>query len=343
MIEKLKDARVLVVGDVMLDRYIRGEVTRLSPEAPVPILENVSETYALGGAGNVVANLAALGVGVEFIAVVGRDDEGRCVRQLLETTQGVEFQLLAPGNVRTTVKTRYMVGNHQLLRVDYESDIPAKDDTPARVCDAAMQWADQNHVPVMVISDYGKGAISDGISHLIDEAIVESGCRVVVDPKGVDFRRYNGAYLVTPNLKELAETGWPVGTNDEIELAARAVLGCNIENVLVTRGADGMTLVTEDAVEHLPVLSLEAFDVTGAGDTVVAVVAAALAAGESLHDAARLANLAAGIVVGKSGTAVVTLEEFFCAQHAAAEIKRVNDSERDYNRRQQKREEGERC
>ena len=305
----LTSARVLVVGDVMLDIWVRGEVSRISPEGPFPILENVTETGSLGGAGNVVANLCALGCSPEFVAVTGRDDAGEAIRDLLVQLP-VKFQLIAPGNVATTIKTRFVVGSHQLLRVDRESEPPANDDTMSRVMDAAKNWLQPNGV--VVISDYGKGAIGDGCSYLIENEKTH-GIKTIVDPKGSDFRRYAGAYLVTPNLEELAvATKYPVGTDDEIVACARTLQRHGIENVLVTRGADGMTLVTEGgAVEHLFAHPVEVFDVTGAGDTVVAVVAAALATGTSLHDAARLANLAAGIVVGKSGTAVVTPEELF--------------------------------
>ena len=304
LIDRLKDGRVLCVGDVMLDRFTYGEVTRISAEAPIPVCRVVNETVMLGGAGNVVRNLDALGAATDFVSVIGADDAGRQVGEFLQTLSAVSAALLTDASRQTTIKDRFIAGVQQLLRVDRESVDPVDGDIAAQVrarAEAAVAGAG-----AVVVSDYGKGVLAgDAIAHLIARAR-EAGRPLIVDPKGHDYTRYAGAFLVTPNRHELGEASrMPVGTVDEIVAAARHVASsCNIENVLVTRSSDGMTLVTPDAVHHLPPEAREVFDVSGAGDTVVATLAAALAIGAPLSDAARLANAAAGIVVGKVGTAV---------------------------------------
>jgi D-beta-D-heptose 7-phosphate kinase/D-beta-D-heptose 1-phosphate adenosyltransferase len=315
LINQLRDGRVLCVGDVMLDRFTYGEVTRISAEAPIPVCRVVNETIMLGGAGNVVRNLDALGAATEFVTVVGADEAGRQVDDFLRTLSAVNACLLTDATRQTTIKDRFIAGVQQLLRVDRESIDPVDGAIAADV--RARAEAALAGVGAVVVSDYGKGVLAgDAIADLTGKAR-QAGRPLIVDPKGADYTRYGGAFLVTPNRFELGEASrMPVETDDEIIAAARHIAsGCDIENVLVTRSSDGMTLVTRDDVHHLPPEAREVFDVSGAGDTVVATLAAALAIGAPLLDAARLANVAAGIVVGKVGTAVAYPDDIAEAIH----------------------------
>ena len=315
LIDRLKGGRILCVGDVMLDRFTYGEVTRISAEAPIPVCRVVNESIMLGGAGNVVRNLDALGAASEFVTVIGADDAGGQVEEFLQTLSTVHSGLLTDESRQTTIKDRFIAGVQQLLRVDRESTTPVAGDIAEQVrtrVEAALP-----SVGAVVVSDYGKGVLaSDAIAQLTGKAR-KAGKPLIVDPKGADYARYAGAYLITPNRLELSEASrMPVETDDDIIVAARHIAAtCNIENVLVTRSREGMTLVTKDDVHHLPPEAREVFDVSGAGDTVVATLAAALAIGAPLLDAARLANVAAGIVVGKVGTAVAYPDDIADAIH----------------------------
>ena len=315
LINQLAGARVLCVGDVMVDRFTYGEVTRISAEAPIPVCRVVNETFMLGGAGNVVRNLDALGAVTEFVTVVGADEAGRQIDDFLRTLSAVNAFLLTDAARQTTIKDRFIAGVQQLLRVDRESTDPVDGDIAAQV--SARAEAALRSVGAVVVSDYGKGVLAgDAIATLTGKAR-SAGQPLIVDPKGDDYTLYAGAFLVTPNRPELGEASrMPVGTDEEIIAAARHIAtSCGIENVLVTRSGDGMTLVTRDDVHHLPPEAREVFDVSGAGDTVVATLAAALAVGAPLLDAARLANVAAGIVVGKVGTAVAYPDNIADAIH----------------------------
>jgi D-beta-D-heptose 7-phosphate kinase/D-beta-D-heptose 1-phosphate adenosyltransferase len=315
LINRLKDGRVLCVGDVMLDRFTYGQVTRISAEAPIPVCRVVNETIMLGGAGNVVRNLDALGTATEFVTVVGADEAGGQVNDFLATLPTVKSCLLTDGSRQTTIKDRFIAGVQQLLRVDRESVDPVDSAIATQVRSRAE--AAYEGVGAVVVSDYGKGVLAgDAITHLTSKAR-DAGLPLIVDHKGHDFARYAGAFLITPNRIELGEASrMPVETDNEIIAAARHIADtCDIENVLVTRSSDGMTLVTKGDVHHLPPEAREVFDVSGAGDTVVATLAAALAIGAPLLDAARLANAAAGIVVGKVGTAVAYPDDIADAIH----------------------------
>jgi len=315
LINQLAGARVLCVGDVMLDRFTYGEVTRISAEAPIPVCRVVNETIMLGGAGNVVRNLDALGAVTEFVTVVGADEAGRQVDDFLRTLSAVNACLLTDAARQTTIKDRFIAGVQHLLRVDRESIDPVDGNIAAQV--RARAEVALESVGAVVVSDYGKGVLAgDAIAALTGKARA-AGQPLIVDPKGDDYTRYAGAFLVTPNRPELGEASrMPVGTDEEIIAAARHIAtSCGIENVLVTRSGDGMTLVTRDDVHHLPPEAREVFDVSGAGDTVVATLVAALAVGTPLLDAARLANVAAGIVVGKVGTAVAYPDDIADAIH----------------------------
>lgn len=315
-IESLSAATVLCVGDAMLDRFVYGSVDRVSPEAPIPVLRIAEETAMLGGAGNVHANVRALGADSRFVTVVGDDEAGIAVRRLVEEGGADPFGLVTEPGRRTTVKTRFIAGRQQLLRADSETVVAPGAAWHEAVLAAARE--EMRQAGAVILSDYGKGLLTAALTAALIAAAREAGRPVVVDPKGTDYRRYAGADVVTPNRKELAQaTGMPVDGDAEVAAAcAHLIATCGIGAVVATRSERGMTVVTRDgAVAHLPAEAREVFDVSGAGDTAVAALTTALAVGVPLDDAARLANLAAGIVVGKVGTAVVRAQELLGALH----------------------------
>ncbi|MFT8244013.1 D-glycero-beta-D-manno-heptose-7-phosphate kinase [Roseomonas sp. BN140053] len=303
-VRALKRASVLVVGDAMLDRFVYGRVLRVSPEAPIPVLSVEREVAMPGGAGNVVRNLTALGCPVAFLSVVGDDQAGSDLTALIGGQAGVEPWLLVQGGRATTTKTRYVAMGQQMLRADQENASPIH----PRLADRLVRIAQDTIAAtrVMVLSDYRKGVLGGDVPERLIAAAKAAGRKVVVDPKGDDYSIYAGADLVTPNRSELRDaTGMSVDTELAVVDAARALRDRHgFGAVLVTRAEDGMTLIEGDAVHHFPAEAAEVHDVSGAGDTVVAVAAAALAAGLPLAVGARLANIAGGIVVGKVGTAV---------------------------------------
>jgi len=325
LIGRLQGGSVLCVGDVMLDRFIYGDVDRISPEAPIPVLRVRRETAMLGGAGNVVRNLVALSAQPHFLAVVGDDLAGREITRLVGEHSEVDPSMVVEPDRQTTIKTRYIGGTQQLLRADHETQAPLSTASRDRLLAEAKSLVAK--VGVVVLSDYGKGVLGGGLTQALIAAARGAGKPVIVDPKGTDYTVYRGATVVTPNRKELFEaTGRPVGSDEEIVTACRQLIElCGVENVLATRSQDGMSLVSAKDAIHLPAVAREVFDVSGAGDTVVATLAAAVTAGGSLGDAARLANVAAGIVVGKVGTAVAYKDDLTAAMHhsdlAAAEGK----------------------
>jgi len=310
LVAALKGTRVLCVGDVMLDHFRYGKVERISPEAPVPVLRLEREDTMLGGAGNVARNLAALGADVGFVSVAGDDGDGARTCALL-AKQGIsDFVLVADGGRRTSTKTRYLAGNQQVLRADIETTAPLGPDIRSQFLAAAGAALEQ--CQVLVLSDYGKGVLGDGVATELIAQARAAGRPVVVDPKGMDFAHYRGASVLTPNRRELGEASrLPTDGDDDIVAAARHIAAtAGIDAVLVTRGGDGMTLVESDAgFIHLPAEAREVFDVSGAGDTVAATLAAALAAGGDVAGAAALANVAAGIVVAKVGTAAAYADD----------------------------------
>jgi D-beta-D-heptose 7-phosphate kinase/D-beta-D-heptose 1-phosphate adenosyltransferase len=320
-LDALSQARVVVVGDLMLDRYVYGEVRRISPEAPIPVFRMGHEETMLGGAGNVVRNLAALGAGTSFVAVVGDDPEGHALIEMVGRESRVEPNLLVERGRITTQKTRFVAGGQQLLRADRETTEPIGAASIARALELAADALTDHDV--LVLSDYAKGMLPPAlVEPLIEEARARDRT-VLVDPKGSDLARYRGATVLTPNRAELAAAvGLATETDEQVaEAAARALDQAEAETILVTRGPQGMSLVGRGgAVEHLPTEAREVFDVSGAGDTVIATFAAALAGGVAMPAAARLANLAAGIVVGKLGTAAVWRDDLVRALHAAERL-----------------------
>ncbi len=306
-------ARVLVVGDVMLDRYWTGPVQRISPEAPVPVVRVRADQVRAGGAANVALNLASLGAQVRLLGVVGRDDAARQLREAVEPL-GIRADWVESERLPTITKLRVLSRNQQLLRMDFEEslDVAGAFDRAALQQRFAQQLADCD---VVVCSDYGKGTLCD-VGALIATARA-AGKMVLVDPKGADYTRYAGATLLTPNVAELEAVAG--AARDEADLlgrgeALRAQLG--LDALLLTRSEKGLSLLrAAQPPMHLPAVAREVFDVTGAGDTVIATLAAALAADVELPEACRLANLAAGIVVGKLGTASVSVAELGAALH----------------------------
>jgi D-beta-D-heptose 7-phosphate kinase/D-beta-D-heptose 1-phosphate adenosyltransferase len=310
LVEALARARVLCIGDVMLDHFVHGRVERISPEAPVPVLHIQSEEQRLGGAGNVVRNLHALGAESCFISVTGNDPAGREIARMLASLGHAETHVLAERDRVTPVKTRYIADNQQLLRADQERVAPVNAETRADLL--AQLKAALKHFQLVILSDYAKGVLGAGFAAEIIAAAIAAKRPVLVDPKGADYAIYKGATLLKPNRRELGEAvGRPVHSVDEVVGAARALMKQHgFAAMLVSCGKDGMILVEgKDGVHQLAAEAREVYDVSGAGDTVLAVLGAALASGADLPDAARLANIAAGIVVGKVGTAVVHAKE----------------------------------
>jgi rfaE bifunctional protein kinase chain/domain len=303
----LSATRILVVGDVMLDRYWFGEVSRISPEAPVPVVRIDRREARLGGAANVARNAAALGTQTGLLGVIGRDEAGDAVEQML-TELNIKSYLNRDMAISTIIKLRVIGRQQQLLRIDFEeapSDIVLRDKLSR--FNALLPAYD-----VIVLSDYANGALVN-VADMITAARA-LGKQVLVDPKGDDFSPYAGASLLTPNRAELQHIVGSWKTEEQLTTKAQRLReALALEALLVTRSEDGMTLYTAEAVRHFPAMAREVFDVSGAGDTVIATLATMLGAGMPLVDAVEMANRAGGIVVGKLGTATVTREELFGA------------------------------
>jgi D-beta-D-heptose 7-phosphate kinase/D-beta-D-heptose 1-phosphate adenosyltransferase len=316
IVRKFPTARVLVVGDVILDRYISGAVHRLSPEAPIPVLRPETNYATLGGAANVAVNIATLGGQVILIGVTGNDLAGEEVCRLLRDTPGIRSALVRIDGRATTSKTRFMTGSHQLLRLDEEVTNPLGSNGSSAVIEAV-----DNHLAaadVIVLSDYAKGVLCDGVLEAILARAKETGQLVIADPKREDFAAYRGATVLTPNEHEVrVATRIDAAQDADADRAGRMALeATGGEAVLVTRSAKGLTLVRRDAAAlHLATRAREVADVSGAGDTLVAALAVALGAGAALPEAAMLANATASISVGKQGTATVSRQELLDALH----------------------------
>ena len=303
--EQLAQAKVLVVGDVMLDRYWYGAVDRISPEAPVPVVRITREENRLGGCANVAFNAVSVGAQASLLSVVG-DDEASHLLQDLIAKSGITPYFGRDAQLKTTVKLRVIGRQQQLLRVDFENT-PQNEVLSSQTQQFMQLLVDH---PVVLFSDYGKG----GLAHVTDmiAAARKANKAVLIDPKGSDFSRYAGATCITPNRAELQQLvgGW----NSEEELSTKAHnlrKQLQLDAVLLTRSEEGMTLFDAQGVAHIAAQAREVFDVTGAGDTVIATLAALVAAGMSLREAMPWANRAGGVVVGKFGTATVSYEELF--------------------------------
>jgi D-beta-D-heptose 7-phosphate kinase / D-beta-D-heptose 1-phosphate adenosyltransferase len=309
-------ARVLVIGDVILDRYISGAVHRLSPEAPIPVLRPATNHCTLGGAANVAMNVATLGGQAILVGVTGNDQAGEEIAHLVAATPGIRSALVQINLRPTTSKTRFMTGSHQLLRLDEEVTDPLDREGVAAVLQAVDSLLDE--ADVIVLSDYAKGVLCDGVLDAVLARALEKGRLVIADPKRPDFAAYRGASVLTPNEHEVrAATRIDALHDAEADRAGRMALeATGGDAVLVTRSAKGLTLVCRDSEAlHLPTRAREVADVSGAGDTLVAALAVALGAGAALPEAAMLANATAGISVSKQGTATVSRQELLDALH----------------------------
>jgi rfaE bifunctional protein kinase chain/domain len=294
-----------VVGDVMLDRYWYGDASRISPEAPVPVVLFQNELTTAGGAANVACNCAALGARTRLLSVLGSDEAGDRLAELIERA-GIEASLHRDKSIHTTVKLRVIGRQQQLLRIDFETS-PSREVLASKLADFKREL---HRCDVVILSDYGKG----GLAHIAQMIRLgrAAGKKVLVDPKGDDYSRYSGAHLLTPNLAELREVIGRWKSEADLERRAqklRKQLG--LEALLLTRGGEGMTLYRDARTVHVKAEKREVYDVSGAGDTVIATLATMLAAGVALEPAVRIANRAGGIKVTKLGTAVVTRKELF--------------------------------
>jgi len=311
IIKEFSTSPVLVIGDIMLDKFIYGKVDRISPESPVPVLSVNREDEMLGGAGNALANLCGLGTSAKIISVIGEDDAGEAIKAQLKTLNVDSDALVVEKNRPTTLKTRFLAGHQQLLRSDNEHKTPVSDATK----DAIVKHAKAiiPNVKAVIISDYGKGLLSKELLADIIKAANDANIPVIVDPKGQDFSIYAGATAITPNKKELSDAskGRSVDQDSDIIEAANALIdSCGIQSVIATRSKDGMSVIEKGQEPlHLRSADIEVYDVSGAGDSVIATIASTLAAGGSLQDAARLANIAGSIVVTKVGTAPIRIAE----------------------------------
>lgn len=303
-VPRFDNAQVLVVGDLMLDRYWHGATSRISPEAPVPVVKVGQSEDRIGGAGNVALNIASLGAGASLVGIVGKDEAAESLMTRLESA-GIHADFQVSASKPTITKLRVISRHQQLLRLDFEDafELEDSDQLPVKVEQLL------GNVGALILSDYAKGALQNpqGLIALARNA----GVPVLVDPKGTNFELYRGATLLTPNLSEF-EAVVGVCSNEQalVDKGAELMGHLDIEALLITRSEHGMTLLRKDMPElHLPARAREVFDVTGAGDTVISVLATALAAGEPLPEAVAMANIAAGIVVGKLGTATISMPE----------------------------------
>ena len=315
LIARLPAASILCVGDLMLDRFVTGRVDRVSPEAPIPVLEVQDEAVMIGGAGNVVRNLVAFGAAAELVAVLGDDAAGDELTDLLAATKGAEAHLVTVAGRRTTIKTRFVTGGQQLLRADYEAQGQLDDAVHRDIFErAAARLPDCG---ALILSDYGKGVLSNSQVRALIELANDAGKPVVVDPKGVDYGIYRGATLLTPNLNELSRaSGLPVAGDEAVVTACRHIIStCGVGGVLATRSEQGMSLIQGDDVHHLQARARDVYDVSGAGDTVAGAMTAGLSLGAPALESAHFANTAAGVAVGKFGTAAAHASEILSALH----------------------------
>lgn len=319
LLTRFRDCPILVVGDLMLDEFVWGNVTRISPEAPVPVVQVRDRTYTAGGAANTAANVRTLGGRVAVAGVLGDDAGGRRTREILNA-QGVDtVAVVADGTRPTTTKTRVVAHSQQVVRIDEEKPGAIESGVEDRLFAAIGEQL--KGVRGCVVSDYGKGVVTASLTGRVIAAATQAGLPVVIDPKGTDYVKYRGATLVKPNQLEAGQVlNRTLNTSDEVDAAGAELLqllGPN-SSVLITRGSAGMSLFESGReTVHVAAQAREVYDVTGAGDTVAGTLALTLAVGGSLPDACRLASLAAAVVVGKVGTATCSVEELRAAVQVA--------------------------
>jgi len=308
----LKTKKIIVVGDIMLDRYLYGEVERISPEAPVPVLMFKKENFTPGGAANVTLNLTGLNIKTSLFGVIGEDDEGKRLLNLLTQIKNLSVKgVLIDKDRPTTVKQRIVGNNQQIVRIDRESRIPLRKKILQKLKDLILK--EKEDISAVILSDYGKGVISKEMIQFILELKKKNKFIVSVDPKVGHFFHYKYVDLITPNQKETEDaTGLKIEDNKSLKKASKQLINrLKCKNLLVTLGAAGMILFNKENPQgyHIPAEAKEVYDVSGAGDTVISVMTAAMATGASPAKSARLANIAAGIVVGEFGTTAITIEK----------------------------------
>lgn len=315
IIQEFTGKKILLIGDVMLDSFVYGHVSRISPEGPIPVLLKSKEEMMLGGAGNVFANLQAMGCDTHFIGVIGNDNAGHQVSDMVSEKRGNAAHLFGCDTRPTILKTRYVSQNQQLLRVDQEDAGSISEDLQNKIFTKAETLI--NDAKILILSDYGKGVLTSSLIQKLIKLAKKNNVPVVVDPKGNDFNIYKGATIITPNRNELsmATSGMDVKTDQNIEEAAKILIKqSGIESVFATRSEDGVSVISKkDQPIHLPTKAQEVFDVSGAGDTVVAAIAASIAAGGDNESTAQIANIAGGLAVAKLGTAIIRQEELLRA------------------------------
>ena len=314
--DKLKQASVLVVGDVMLDSYWQGSTSRISPEAPVPVVHVNEQFHKAGGAGNVALNIAHLGAQSHLVAITGEDEAAQQLNQILDEAQ-IQLHFVAQSHLPTIKKLRIISQQQQLIRADFEEGFAQLDKTAlTQACQAQIRQCQ-----AVIISDYGKGTLSD--TQALIQAAKQAGVPVLVDPKGTDFSRYHGASYITPNFNEFTAVVGPCPDDETLyDKGHQLIADLALEGLLVTRGSKGMVLLRPDhEPTTVPTQAREVFDVTGAGDTVIAVMAMGLAAGYEPVTSMKYANAAAGVVVGKLGTATVSSDELYTALHHASHVR----------------------
>ena len=311
--------RLLVVGDLMIDHYLWGKTERISPEAPVPVIDVNRETEVLGGAGNVVSNLVALGAEVEVASVIGDDADGeRLERMLMELGVGTSA-ILKDGGRTTTRKSRVIASHQQVIRFDSETRQPVTAESEAKLLERIKRVLDEG-IDTVLISDYGKGVLTEGVTQGVIALAKERAIRVMVDPKGRDYSKYRGATAITPNKKEASEaTGIAIVDEASLrEAGFRLKEELELERAIITLSEEGMAIFG-DEMRVIPTVAKEVYDVTGAGDTVIATLGYVRACGGSIDEAARIANAAAAVVVGKLGSATATWDEIIAYEKALHE------------------------
>lgn len=317
----------LVVGDLMLDRYLIGEVERISPEAPVPIVRLKNQYERVGGAANVAANLAKLGIATRIAGCIGNDVDGQILLKMMEQNGIASPCILQSAQRPTTTKTRILGGHQQMMRVDQESREPISDTETQKMLGLVLAQLEQNPA-IVLLSDYAKGVLSKTLCEQVIQRCRALGIPVLVDPKGLDYSKYRGATALTPNKRETAEV-CKIDAKDEPALLAAAAdlrAALSLDFLAVTRGEEGISIIEAEQTQHIPASAKQVFDVSGAGDTVIATLAAGLIVGMSHADALQLANIAAGIVVGKVGTVPISFDELLnelLAQSASAQAGKI--------------------
>ncbi len=305
----IQEIKVLIIGDIMLDNYVFGKVEKISPEAPIPILQNIQQKSIIGGAGNVLENLASLNVKTSFISVVGKDESAEKLIKKISNLNNTEYVLIKDKERKTTVKTRYIANGQQIFRSDNESPMQLSSEIKQKVFNYYKLFLNQSDI--VIFSDYEKGMF---LGHFCEKLIKHANKikkNIIIDPKGNNFSKYSGSFFITPNTKEAFNATKIFSNNNKSsdECGKYIIKKKWSKNVLLTRGSDGLSIIEKNKVSHIKAKNQEVYDVTGAGDTVIALFSAAIAAHFSIFEAANFANLGASIVVKKLGTSVVTISE----------------------------------